>query len=462
MALAIQPKPAQASPQQLFSEEAEQATLGGLISRPDLFAIVAGYLKQTDFFLLRHGYIWQALKDLTESKTPLDYLTIMNRLRERKWLDLIGGPSYLTQLITSAPTSVNTEVYAKMVERLSYRRQLVTTSEQFRLLAHNEELPLEEIVATAETHFNNVRNRVGGEVPSLKEVNHSLLSAIEFAKDNPGVVTGIASGLTDLDVITNGYEAGQMIVIAGRPGMGKSAIALDSAYHAATNGKKVLYLSLEMGADELIGRLYSQLSGVPFNKQKSGRITPIEYKSILEASSKVDAVADETLFIDDVASIGPAGLRAKVRVMAANGGIDMVIVDYLQLMNSDGLFQNDKTNSVGYISTTLKQLSREINIPVIAVAQLNRSLENRADKRPVLSDLRDSGQIEQDADKVIFIYRDEVYNDATEFPNQMDLIVAKHRNGATGTATAYWDRVAMKPRNGVKRKVELGNTRIGE
>jgi replicative DNA helicase len=277
---------------------------------------------------------------------------------------------------------------------------------------------------------------------------------MEYLISNPNATHGVPSGFKDLDTLLGGLQRSDLIIFAGRPGMGKTSFLLSAAANAARIGARVAIFTMEMGADQIVQRLISMETGINTQKLRLGQLTQQEYGRFVEAAGRVSRL---NVFIDDTPALSPLQMRTKCRRLKHEFGVDMVIVDYLQLMNAGGQYQNNRVQEISYISRSLKELARELNTPIFSAAQLSRAVEQRQDKRPVLSDLRESGSIEQDADVVMFLYRDVVYNDATEFPNQADVIIAKHRNGPTDTISLYFDKSLTKFMDGTVRRIDLGD-----
>ncbi len=437
-----------------YSQEAEEAVIGAVIANPNAFMTIASFLKPDDFFFMRHSYIWQAMQRLNERRDPIDYLTMSQELKDLGWLELIGGPAYLTQLITSAPTSTHAEVYGRLVERSSIRRKLIMAADEIKSIANNEEMPIENVTAEAESRLFNVTDQqIKREFVAMNEAVSEYFESVERLMMNPDASLGVPSGYRDMDELLGGFQRSDLLIFAGRPGMGKTSWLLTTAVNVARIGGRVAIFTMEMGVEQLVQRMISMETGISTQSLRLGKISPQEYSRFVEAAGRV---SNFPIFIDDTPALSPVQMRTKCRRLQHEHGIDLIIVDYMQLMNSGGMYQNNRVQEISYISRNIKELARELNVPVISAAQLSRAVEQRQDKRPVLSDLRESGSIEQDADIVMFLYRDAVYNEATEFPNQADIIVAKHRNGPTGTVSLYFDKSITKFLDGVVRKVDLG------
>lgn len=418
---------------QPHSPEAEQAILGSLLI--DQGAIVnLPYLQPADFYLERNGWVFQGIKDLWDKQTPADLVTLSDLLEQRGQLGEIGGEAYLSQLINATPTSIHAEHYARIVERDALKRRLMDTAAKIAKMAYETGEP-EELLSKAENLLlEALSSRVEDKTTFMGDLASLVYDHIERVR-RAGGITGIPTGLTDLDKLTGGFQRSDMIVMAGRPGMGKTSLAMQIAKNAAKkHGKRSLFFSLEMGKEQLAQRVMSSETGIEVNRLRTGNVRDEEWDTFFRAQ---EAMASYPIAIDDTATLTPALMRSKAIRHQARFGLDLVIVDYLQLMASDRREQN-RHQEISLISRGCKTLARELNIPVIALSQLSREVEHRRDKRPMLSDLRESGAIEADADMVIFLYRDEVYNDKTEFPNVAELIIAKHRSGPTGAILAYF------------------------
>lgn len=420
---------------QPHNQEAEQAILGSLLI--DQGAIVdLPYLQPADFYLERNAWVFQGIKDLWDNQTPADLVTLSDLLEQRGQLGEIGGEAYLSQLINATPTSIHAEHYARIVEREAVKRRLMETAAKIAKMAYECNEP-DELLGKAEgLLLEAVSSRAEDKTTFMGDLVSLVYDHIERVRQAGGI-TGIPTGLTDLDKLTGGLQRSDMIVMAGRPGMGKTSLAMQIAKNAAKkHGKRSLFFSLEMGKEQLAQRVMSSETGIEVNRLRTGNIRDEEWEIFFKAQ---EAMASYPIAIDDTASLTPALMRSKAIRHQARFGLDLVIVDYLQLMASDRREQN-RHQEISLISRGCKTLARELNIPVIALSQLSREVEHRRDKRPMLSDLRESGAIEADADMVIFLYRDEVYNDKTECPNVAELIVAKHRSGPTGAISAYFKK----------------------
>lgn len=438
-----------------YSQEAEEAVIGAVLINPNAFLTVASFLKADDFFFLRHSYIWQAMQRIHERREPIDLIPLSGELEAMGALKEIGGMAYLTQLMSSTPTSVHAEVYGRLVERAAIRRRLMRAADEIKALALDEQLSIESVTADAETRLFDVTERqLKREFVSMSDAINDYFDRIEHLMQNQHISMGLPSGFRDLDVLLGGFQKSDLLIFAGRPGMGKTSFLLSTAVNAARIGGRVAIFTMEMGVEQLIQRMISMETGISTQQLRLGKLSPQEYSRFVEAAGRVSRFP---IFIDDTPALNPIQMRTKCRRLQHEHGVDLVIVDYMQLMNAGGQYQNNRVQEISYISRALKELARELNIPIFSAAQLSRAVEQRQDKRPVLSDLRESGSIEQDSDIVMFLYRDVVYNEATEFPNQADVIVAKHRNGPTGTISLYFEKSITKFIDGAVRRVDLSD-----
>ncbi len=436
-----------------YSLEAEEATIGAVLIDPAMYYSLAAFLKADDFFLLRHRYIWEAFQRLVERDQPLEYLTVLNELRDIGRLDEVGGPAYLTQLANSTPTSVHAEVYGRLVERSAIRRRLLATADQIKALALDDTLTIEQVIDDAETKLFEVTDRqLSRDLIPLSQALGDYFDRIEHLMRYQDQAIGLPTGFKDLDKLLGGLQRTDLLIFAGRPGMGKTSFMLSAAINMARLGARIAVFSMEMGVEQIVQRLVSMEAGINSQNLRSGHLTQQEWSRFVRAAGLLSSFR---IFIDDTPAMNPMQMRTKCRRLAREHGIDLVVVDYLQLMNAGGAYSNNRVQEVSFISRSLKELARELNVPVLSAAQLSRAVEQRQDKRPVLSDLRESGSLEQDADVVMFLYRDEVYNEATEFPNQADVLVSKHRNGPTGTVSLYFDKTLTKFLNAAERSVDL-------
>jgi replicative DNA helicase len=605
-----------------FSPEAEEAVLGAILTNPNAYFSVAAFLKQDDFFLLRHQYIWQAIQRIIERNEDFDYLTVGQELSDLGHLDEIGSIPYLMRLINNTPTSVHAEVYGRLVERAAVRRRLLKAAEEIKAVALDEELAIERVIEEAESRlFNVTESQNQRDLIPMHEALSEYIDRIEFLMENRDQALGLPTGFRAVDTLLGGLQRSDLLIFAGRPGMGKTSFMLSVVLNAARFGSRIAVFTMEMGREQIVQRLISMDTAINMQMLRLGQINNQEQSRLMEA---IDRLSRFRVYIDDTPALTPLQLRTKTRRMARETGIDLIIVDYMQLMNAGGLYENNRVQEISFISRSLKELARELNVPVMSAAQLSRAVEQRQDKRPQLSDLRESGclagdtlihlpdtgqyipirdlaskdgfrvsslnpdtwklepavvsqafstgtkpvfklttqlgrniratanhkfltvqgwkrldalkredcialpkfqiealafslttnnavvveglrplppahapvlgseicwdavvsvepdgeadvydltvpgnsnfvanniivhnSIEQDADIVMFLYRDEVYNEATEHPNQADIIVAKHRNGPTGVVSLYFDKKITRFLDATAQNIDL-------
>ncbi|MBC7812814.1 MAG: replicative DNA helicase [Burkholderiales bacterium] len=437
-----------------YSQEAEEAVIGAVISNPDAFLSVTAFLQIEDFYLLRHSNIWKALLRLNERGDPIDLLTVSEELSNMGVLDEIGSVAYLMQLVNNTPTSIHAEVYGRLVERAAIRRRLLKAADEIKALALDEELSIERVTDEAESRLFSVTDRqMKREFIPMNVAISEYFDVIEHLVANSDQPLGLPSGFKDLDKLLGGFQRSDLLIFAGRPGMGKTSFLLTVALNAAKLRARIAIFTMEMGVEQIVQRIVSMETGINTQKLRLGQLSPHEWALFVQATGNVSNLR---IFIDDTPSLTPTQMRSKCRRLAHEEGIDLIIVDYMQLMSGgSNSFNNNRVQEISYISRTMKELARELNVPVFSAAQLSRAVEQRQDKRPVLSDLRESGSIEQDADVVMFLYRDSIYNEATEHPNLADVIIAKHRNGPTGTVSLYFNKSITRFEDGEVRRVNL-------
>lgn len=446
----------QTSSQAPYSLEAEQALLGALLLEPRAFLSVAAFLNNEDFFLKRHEYIWTALHRLQEDGDPMDYVTVSQELMNMQVLDEIGGQAYLTSLVNNTPSAVHAEVYGRLVERASIRRRMLKATDEIRQLAMDEEMPIDRVLAEAEQALFSVSDsQIKREfVPIWDAVSEYYDDMEKLLASGQGLV-GLPTGFKALDGLLGGFQKSDLIVFAGRPGMGKTSWLLTVALNAARRGARVALFTMEMGVEQMIQRFISMETGIRIQQLRTADLSPREHTRFTEA---IGRIANLPIFIDDTPGISPMEMRTKCRRLQHEYGLDLVMVDYMQLMSAGKAYENNRVQEISYISRSLKELARELNVTMLSAAQLSRAVEQRQDKRPQLSDLRESGSIEQDADAVMFLYRDEVYNpETTEFPNQADVLLSKHRHGPTGTIQLYFEKSITKFMDVNMQRVDLSD-----
>ena len=420
--------------------EAEQSVLGSLLIDRDAIIRVASYVRPEDFYFSANGAVYRAILELYNRREPTDFVTLSDELERQGALDEIGGIGYLSSLLNSVPTAVHVEYYGKIVERESTRRRLIDAGAKIVGIGYQSDVEAADALDAAErTLFDVSQKRQTKDFQSIKDVLDRFFDQLEFLHEHRGEVVGVPSGFSDLDQLTGGLQRSDLIIVAARPSMGKSAFALGLAYGAAVqHGKSVGMFTLEMSAEQMVQRLLSTETGVDSQRLRLGMIDDSEWDRISRAFGRL---AEANIFIDDSANASIMDVRSKARRLQAEHGLDLVIVDYLQLMS--GRRTENRVNEVSEITRGLKGLARELNVPVIALSQLSRAVETRADHKPMLSDLRESGSIEQDADIVMFIYRDDKYDENSEKKGIAEIIVAKHRNGPVGTINLrFFERTA--------------------
>jgi replicative DNA helicase len=435
------------------SREAEEAVLGSIMINPDAYYDVAEFLKADDFYIHRHQWIWSTFARLQESRTPIDILTVTEELDQQGQLAEVGGPAYLTTLISNVPSSLHAVAYGRLIEQTAVRRNMLEAANSIAKLAYDEEISLDTVMDDAEKAvFGVSERRATRDLEPINKVLSDYYDHIGELAARPGEIHGVPTGFIDLDRLLTGLQPSDLLIVAGRPGMGKTGFALSIAKNAAQIHKKhVAIFSLEMGNDQLVQRLISQETGIDSQRLRTGKLEEDEWPLFTHA---VEVLSDTRIFLDDTPAITPLQLRTKCRRLHLEHRIDLIIIDYLQLMSGDTRNDN-RVQEVSYISRNLKVLARELNVPVIAAAQLSRAVEQRADKKPVLSDLRESGSLEQDADIVMFIYRPEVYEEDPAMQNVAEIIVSKHRNGPTGSVQLIFRKQLAKFENAATHHVDL-------
>lgn len=440
------------------SIEAEESVLGSALINPETISTLAEFLKPEDFFELKHRWIWDAILATYNRNEAVDNLTIVEELRKRNQLDDTGGSAYVTYLINNTPTFIHAETYGHIVERAAVRRRLMDAAGTIAQLAREDNAELSDVISKAEsTLFGVTDPRLRKEMVTMAQAVQEYFNRIEGLYVNPDEQLGLPSGFSDLDQLLGGIQKSDLVIVAARPGVGKTSFLLSVAMNAARKvNARIGIFSLEMGREQLVQRFYAIETGINSQRLRLGKLEPHEWGRFVEATGRLDNLQ---LFIDDTPGISVQQMMARCRRLYREYGLDMVLVDYLQLMTSgqQANRQENRVQEISFISRGLKQIAREMNVPVIAAAQLSRAVEQRTDKRPQLSDLRESGSIEQDADVVIFLYRDELYDPNTERPNQADVIVAKHRNGPTGVISLYFRKELTQFVDMVKSNINLAN-----
>lgn len=416
------------------NQDAEEAALGSMLIDPDSILFVRDWLSPDDFYLGRNRAVCQALFDLFDGNEPIDYMVVQSRL-ERNGSEVDIG--YLASLITAVPTSINIRQYCRYVSELSTRRKMIQAAQKVAKLAYDKETDIDAQMDEAEKLMMDIRKIKTGDIGLPSVYAREFLDEITRRGEMDTPLVGPTTSLTDLDELIGGFEAGQMHIIAARPKMGKSALLMQAARVNAERGKRVLYFSLEMTKNQLMTRNVATITGLPTPRLRVGKIYEDERKTLYEAIGHLSTIP---LYIDDTKAVSPAQVSAKARRIYAEFGLDLVMIDYIGLMSPPTRIAGNRNAEITEISSSLVKLAGDLNVPVVVASQLNRSVEQRSDKRPMLSDLRDSGSLEQDAYTVTFIYRDEYYNpDSSLNPGLAELIVAANRGGAAGRADAFWN-----------------------
>jgi replicative DNA helicase len=418
-----------------YSIQAEQSVLGGLMLDNQAWDQIADRVVEQDFYRREHQLIFRSIESLADKTQPFDVITLSEELERHGKLEEAGGLAYLGSLAKDTPSAANIRAYADIVREHSVKRQLIQVGNEIADSAYNTEgLDSADLLDKAEQKVFEIAEqgaRGGGGFQSIKSLLTKAVDRIEtlFESDEP--ITGLSTGFTDLDRMTSGLQPADLVIVAGRPSMGKTTLAMNIAENVAINsGQPVAVFSMEMPGESLAMRMMSSLGRIDQHRVRSGKLEDDEWPRL---TSAVSILAEAKLFIDDTPALSPTELRAKARrLMREYDGLGLIMIDYLQLMQAGSASEN-RTNEISMISRSLKALAKELNVPVIALSQLNRSLEQRTNKRPIMSDLRESGAIEQDADLVVFIYRDEVYNEDSPDKGIAEIIIGKQRNGPIGT-----------------------------
>ena len=442
-----------AAPTVPHSREAEEAVVGAVLINPEAYYDVAQFLKADDFYIHRHRWIWEAFTRLHESRTPIDMLTVADELERTGQLVELGGPAFLTSLVNQVPTSLNAESYGKIVEAHSVRRKMIAAANQIASIAYNTETSIEEVMGESEKAvFNVSERRLKHDLQPIRAVLSDYYDRVDDLSKRPEDIHGVPTGFIDLDKYLSGLQPSDLLIIAGRPGQGKSGFLLTVAKNAGVTHKKhVAIFSMEMSNEQVVQRLIAQETGIDSQRLRNGKLTEEEWPLFTHS---IEVLSDTMIFLDDTPAITPLQLRTKCRRLHMEYGIDLILLDYLQLMSGDTRNDN-RVQEVSFISRNLKVLARELNVPVLAAAQLSRAVEQRTDKEPQLSDLRESGSLEQDADIVMFIYYPAEYEQDAAKKNLRKIKIAKHRNGPVGNIDLVFIERLAKFENAAKRYVDL-------
>lgn len=416
------------------SMEAEQAIVGGLLLDNEAFDNITHVISEVDFYRIEHRILFQVIAQLARKGQPFDVVTLLDALKTSNQLDDVGGESYLFELANNTPSIANVAAYAEIVREKSVQRQLIGIAGEIADSAYNPGArEVSDLLDFAESKVFAIAEQTGADSgpEMIKSILVKAVEKIDYLYHHGDAITGQPTGLSDLDAMTSGLQPADLVIVAGRPSMGKTTLVMNMAEHAAIQGNKpVLVFSMEMPADSLAMRMISSLGRIEQHHIRTGKLTDDDWPRL---TSAVHMLSDSRLYIDDTPALSPSELRARARrLVKEHGSLGLIVVDYLQLMKVPGFKADNRTAEISEISRSLKALAKELSVPVVALSQLNRSLEQRQDKRPVMSDLRESGAIEQDADLICFIYRDEVYNEESPDKGVAEIIVAKQRNGPIG------------------------------
>lgn len=425
--------------------EAEQSVLGSLLLDKDALIKVADFLKPDDFYREDHGTIYNAILKLYEKRKPIDVLTLTDLLEKEKKLKSIGGASYLTTLVNGVPTSANVVTYAQIIQQKSTLRRMISAASSIAELGYDENTEIESLLDSAESLLYGVSQKyVKQYFTAVKDVLAESFERIDKLHKEKGVLRGVPTGLRDLDNLLAGLQNSDLVILAARPSIGKSSLALNFIDHIACDEKiPVGVFSLEMSKEQIIDRLLCLRGSVDSWKLRTGNLDDDDFGKLNYA---MGVLSEAPIYIDDSPIINAMEIRTKARRLKADHGLGLIVIDYMQLLSGGAKFQNSdsRAQEVSEISRNLKALARELDVPVLAISQLSRAVEHRPDKRPMLADLRESGSIEQDADVVMFIYRDDYYDKDTENPNIAEVLIRKHRNGPTGDVSLFWKPEYMR------------------
>ena len=431
-----------------YSLEAEQSVLGAILIDKEAIVKVADLLDAEDFYDQRHQRIYEAVLNLYAKNSPIDILTLAEQIKGNGFYDMVGGPMYLTNLTNFVPTAAHVEQYAALVSEKSMRRKLVQVNKEISALVLNETNNLSGLIESAEQSlFQLSQKKVKQNISSIEDILAASFERLDDLHKDSNKIRGVSTGFRDMDDILAGLQRSDLFILAARPSMGKTAFSLNLAHNVAVAAKEpVLIFSLEMSKEQLVDRLLSMESGVDAWALRTGNLTDNDFEKIGHA---MGTLSEAKMYIDDTPSISVSDLRTKARRAAHQQPLGLIIVDYLQLMSGGNKFASDenRVQEISEISRGLKGIARELNVPLIALSQLSRSVENRKPQIPQLADLRESGSIEQDADVVAFIYREDYYNPESDRKNITDILIKKHRNGPTGGVELFFDREKQRFRS---------------
>jgi len=410
--------------------EAEQAVLGAILLDGEALLVVMERVVPEDFYRAAHQHIFEAMIRLNDENEPVDLITLSTKLQDQGLLNEVGGIGYITELANSVPTAANAGYYAELIEEKAMLRKLIRAATQIASSGYASAEDVGELIGDAERRILEISGRRGDGFTSIRDVLMEVFERVEFLYHHKGGTTGIPSGFPDLDKMTSGFQRSDLIIVAARPSVGKTAFALNIAQNVGVRAKEtVAIFSLEMSASQLVQRMICAEANVDAGRMRTGYLEGDDWEKLTMA---IGSLSEAHIFIDDSPALTVTDIRAKCRRLKKERGLGMILIDYLQLIHGRGKGDN-RQQEVSEISRTLKQIARELEVPVIALSQLSRGVEQRQDKRPMMSDLRESGSIEQDADIVAFLYRDDYYDKESEKKNIIEIIIAKQRNGPVGT-----------------------------
>jgi replicative DNA helicase len=437
----MEPTRLQQSQAQPQNTDAEASLLGAVLIDQDAIVKIADSISPDDFFDAKHQHIYEAIVNLYEKRQAIDVLTLSDQLKNMGYLDMVGGPTYLTELTNFVPTASHVEQYADIVAQKSMRRRLIQTSHEIGGLGFDESKSLKELIEEAETRLFQVsQQHVKQTIVSIEDILAESFERLDELHKDKKAIRGVPTGFKDMDNILAGLQRSDLFILAARPSMGKTAFVLNLAHNVAVNAKEpVLLFSLEMSKEQLVDRLLSMESGVDAWALRTGNLSDTDFEKLGEA---MGTLSEAPIYIDDTPGLTVSDMRTKARREAHQRKLGLVIVDYLQLMSGGSRFggEGNRVQEISEISRGLKGIARELNVPLIALSQLSRSVESRSPQIPQLADLRESGSIEQDADVVAFIYREDYYNPETDRKNLTDILIKKHRNGPLGNVELYFDK----------------------
>jgi replicative DNA helicase len=437
----MEPTRLQQSQAQPQNTDAEASLLGAVLIDQDAIVKIADSINPDDFFDAKHQHIYEAIINLYEKRQAIDVLTLSDQLKNMGYLDMVGGPTYLTELTNFVPTASHVEQYADIVAQKSMRRRLIQTSHEIGGLGFDESKSLKELIEEAETRLFQVsQQHVKQTIVSIEDILAESFERLDELHKDKKAIRGVPTGFKDMDNILAGLQRSDLFILAARPSMGKTAFVLNLAHNVAVNTKEpVLLFSLEMSKEQLVDRLLSMESGVDAWALRTGNLSDTDFEKLGEA---MGTLSEAPIYIDDTPGLTVSDMRTKARREAHQRKLGLVIVDYLQLMSGGSRFggEGNRVQEISEISRGLKGIARELNVPLIALSQLSRSVESRSPQIPQLADLRESGSIEQDADVVAFIYREDYYNPETDRKNLTDILIKKHRNGPLGNVELYFDK----------------------